>query len=186
MKSIFIIAIALFQAVVVAVTPKPGALSAYLNVTSLDHIFNTFVPALAKSALNNKTFDLNITESSYLYKFTLNKLQILNVTGFNPAEISYIPNTDQIRMRVGGITVNTAVDADFEALHFIPFRASGVSINDLAFEFVVDSKSSDQVHFELVDSTSVTLGGVIINMNNAILDELVYLSRSVINSAVRK
>lgn len=107
------------------------------------------------------------------------------MTGFNPAEIEYIENTDKIRIRVGGITVNTAVDADFEALHFIPFRASGVRINNLSLEFVIESTTKDQVHFELVDTTNVTIDGIIINMNNCILDELVYLARSVINNAVR-
>ena len=55
----------------------PGAMSAYLNTTSLENIIQTFTPLVAYFSLNNRTFDVNITESSYLYSFKLDKIHII-------------------------------------------------------------------------------------------------------------
>lgn len=87
-------------------------------------------------------------------------------------------------MTLGGINVTTYIDADFEALHFIHFRANKVNLTNLTAELVLSIKTDDFVHFELVDNTIITLGGVDIEMNNRVLNELVYLSRSVINKAI--
>ena len=91
-----------------------------------------------------------------------------------------------IHCKIGGIDVETEIDADFEALHFIPFRASALNVTNLSIEFFIESVAgSDDVHFKLVENTSVTISGLQIKMNNKVLDELVYLSRGLINRVVK-
>ena len=51
MKYILIQAVYLISVVACVVTPRPGAFNAYLNVSSIDHLFETFVPGLIKSQL---------------------------------------------------------------------------------------------------------------------------------------
>lgn len=128
---------------------------------------------------------MNITDnSSYLYKFTLNTLHISKISGFTDKKVEYIAGTDKIKLSLGGINVTTNIDADFEALHFIPFRANEVNLRNLSVELVIEVKTTDTVHFSIVDDTKVSLAGVDIEMNNRVLNELVYLSRSVINKAI--
>jgi len=143
------------------------------------------VPLMAYFALNNKTFNLNITESSLLYKFTLEKLHIIEATGFDQKEFQYINGTDKIHAKVGGVNVSAILDADFEALHFIPFRASAVNITNLTLDFVIETNSSDQVHWKLVETSKITLGSVNIKMSNKFLDGLVRLCRSLLNSIIK-
>jgi hypothetical protein len=91
---------------------------------------------------------LNITDnSSYLYKFTLNTLHVDNISGFTDKKVEYIAGTDKIKLSLGGINITTHVDADFEALHFIPFRANEVSLRNLTAELVIEVKTNDTVHF---------------------------------------
>ena len=128
---------------------------------------------------------MNITDnSSYLYKFTLKTLHISKISGFTVKKVEYIPFTDKIKLSLGGINVTTHVDADFEALHFIPFRANEVNLRNLTAELVIEIKTKDTVHFEIVDKTMVSLEGVDIEMDNGVLNRLVKLSRSVIDKAI--
>lgn len=128
---------------------------------------------------------MNITDnSSYLYKFSLNTLHIDSISGFTEKEVKYFKGDDVIKLKLGGIDVKTHLDADFEALHFIPFRANEVNLRNLTAELGIKIKTNDTVHFEIVDVAFITLGGVDIEMNNGVLNRLVKLSRSVINKAI--
>lgn len=54
-------------------------------------------------------------------------------------------------------------------------------------EFFIESvPDADDVHFKLVENSSVTITGLEIKMKNKVLDELVYLSRGLINKLVAK
>ena len=70
-------------------------------------------------------------------------------------------------------------------MHFIPFKASNLNLTNLSVEFYIESVAEgDNVHFKLVENSTVNITGLEIGMNNRILDELVYLSRNRINKAV--
>ena len=162
-------------------------MSAYLNTTSIENIIQTFTPLVAYFSLNNRTFDVNITESGYLYSFELDKIHVIQATGFTEKIFQNVPGTSMIHCKIGGIDVQTEIDADFKALHFIPFRASQLNITGLSVEFFIESVAdSDDVHFKLVENSSVTITGLQIKMKNKILDELVYLSRGLINKVVNR
>lgn len=128
---------------------------------------------------------MNITDnSSYLYKFSLNTLHVDSISGFTDKKVEYIAGNELIKLKLGGIDVKTHLDADFEALHFIPFRANEVNLRNLTAELGIKIKTADTVHFEIVDITFITLGSVDIEMNNYVLNKLVKLSSSVINKAI--
>ena len=156
-----------------------------LNTTSIDNIMQTFVPIMAYFALNGKSFPLNITESGLLYKFTFKNLTILEASGFTEKVFEYVEGTDKIHCRIAGVNVSTLIDADLEALHFIPFKASKVNITNMALDFVIESTSADNVHWKLVETSVVTLDKVIIEMDNAVLNELVKLTSSIINYIIK-
>ena len=167
------------------IKPRAGAISMSLNTTSIDHLMQTFVPILAYFSLNGKSFPLNVTESGLLYKFTFKNLTVVEASGFTEKVFEYIEGTDKIHCRIGGVNVSTIIDADLEALHFIPFKASQVNITNMALDFVIESTSTDNVHWKLVETSAVTLDRVNIEMNNAVLNELVKLSSSVINYIIK-
>jgi hypothetical protein len=140
---------------------------------------------MAYFALNGKSFPVDVKESGWLYSFTFNNLTVVEATGFTEKVFEYIEGTDKIRARIGGVNVSTIIDADLEALHFIPFKASRVNLTNVALEFVLESTSADGVHWAIAETTKVTLDNVEIEMDSSILNELVSLSRSVINYVIK-
>lgn len=60
--------------------PTAGNIGLVLNTTSTEHILQTALPLAAYFALNNKTIDLNIEESSsILYKLSLKSVHLNTV-----------------------------------------------------------------------------------------------------------
>jgi len=167
------------------ITPRPGAVSMSLNTTSVNNIMQTFVPIMAYFALNGKSFPLDIRESGWLYSFTFNNLTVVEATGFTEKVFQYIEGTDKIHCRIGGVNVSTIIDADLEALHLIPFKASRVNITNMTLDFVIESTSADGVHWTLAEKSVVTLDNVDIEMDSSILNELVHLSSSIINHIIK-
>ena len=145
----------------------------------------TFVPIMAYFTLNNHTFDLNIHESSWLYTFDFNQMHIIEASGFTTKVFEYIPGTDILHVQIGGVNVSSTIDADLKALSVIPFKSSGVNITNLNLDIKVRSTSPDNLHWDLIETTKVTFDKVDISMNNSILDKLVKLSSSIINSVIK-
>jgi hypothetical protein len=78
------------------------------------------------------------------------------------------------------------MDANLEALYFIPFKASKVNVKNITIDFYLESTSTDKVHWQLVDKSSFSLSQLNITMENNFLNELVRLSRPVITKVVDK
>jgi len=109
-----------------AVSPQPGALSVSLNTTSINNIMQTFVPILSYYMLNNKTINTDIHESNILYKFDLDSVHIVEVTGYTTKLFEQIPGTSKVHVQLGGINTTVDVNGSLKALHFIPLDASQV------------------------------------------------------------
>jgi hypothetical protein len=129
----------------------------------------TFVPILAYFALNNHTFPLNIHEKNLLFSFDFTSMHIIEATGFTEKIFEYIPGTDIVHARIGGVNVSSTIDAELKALKIIPFKSSGVNITNLAIDFHLRSTSPDKVHWELIESAKLTFDKVSISMSSKIL-----------------
>ena len=129
-------------------TPAPGAITLELNNTSVNNLMATFVPLLSYFVLNNQTFNLNISESvPVLYKFTLDSVHLNTVSGFTTKVFEEIPGTDQLHVKLGGIDIDMTMDANLEALYFIPFKASRVQVKNVTIDFTLEATSTDKVHW---------------------------------------
>jgi hypothetical protein len=65
-----------------------------LNTTSVNHVVSSLIPIISYYVLNNQTYQLNLTKSGYLYKFTFDTLHINTVNGFTTKIFEEIPGTD--------------------------------------------------------------------------------------------
>lgn len=164
---------------------KPGALDLYLNTTSINNMMQTFVPILSYYMLNNKTYKPDIHQSTILYSFDLDTILLNNATGFTTKEISNIPGTDKVHVKIGGVDVQMDLDGQFNALHFIPLKATHVFVHNASVEFTVESTSSDQLHWALVEKSTITFDKIDIKMSSSFLDKLVKLCRSIIDGMIK-
>lgn len=107
----------------------------------------TFIPILAYYGLNNKTIELDIEDRAVLYKFTMSKIHLITVGGFKTKIFEEVPGTDKIHIKIGGVNILMDIDAELDALYFIPFKASRINITNLDIDLTIESTSLDQVHW---------------------------------------
>lgn len=163
---------------------SPGAISMSLNSTSINNIMNTFVPILAYYVLNNQTIEINETIKGIGYKLELDSVHIIEAKGFTTKIFENVPGTDLVHVKIGGVNISTTVEAELDALYFIPFKASAVNITNATLEFTLESTSDDGVHWGIKENTTVTVGKVDIEMKNGFLNWLVKQSSSIINKII--
>lgn len=84
-------------------------------------------------------------------------------------------------IEIGGINLEAEVDANFKALHLIPFRFNKVNLTDLGIKLLINIETTDGIHFKVVDSTVVTLGRVDIEMTNEYLNRVAQATTTAIN-----
>lgn len=132
---------------------------------------------------SGKTYNLNIHESGTLYSFDLKDVKIDKIVGPNVRKLEQI-DEKQMKVTMADLNLNLTVDAELEALKFIPFVASGVNLKNISIEFTVESVSDDQVHWALKDASVVTLGDYDIQMSNSFLTKLVQLCKPIITKVI--
>ena len=137
---------------------------------------------MAFYALQNKTFEVDLVEKGFLYEFDLKSIHIDTATGFTEKKFAYIPGTDKIHAHIGGINATTLVDANLKALHIIPFESSQVNLTNLSVDLVFqNTPGQDGTHWTLAEKAQVNFDDMRIGMKNSFLNELVKLSRPLIN-----
>jgi len=160
------------------IAPRPGAIGVYMNTTSLNNFVQSAIPVGAYFWLNNHTFELNMTESTTFYDLNLDSIHVIEATGFTEKEFKYLPNSEYVHLRIGGFNVSTLVEADFKALHLIPFRASSVNITNMVIDIKLKAFAmDDEVHWKIAETTKVSFDTVNIHMDSTFLNYLVRLSR---------
>ena len=122
---------------------QPGALDIYLNTTSISNLMQTFVPLLGYFALNNKTFETNIHESTIFYELDLESIHIETISGFQNIEFEYLEGTDKLHVHMDGIQGSVLLNGSFKGLHFIPLDASKAEFAGASIDFTLESTSTD-------------------------------------------
>ena len=162
-----------------------GALSMYVNTTSVNNMMQIFVPILSYYILQNQTFVTNVTESSLFYKLTLDSIHVESVKGFTEKSFVMIPGTDKVRCVLSGIDATVDLDGSFSALHFIPMDATQVSLTNMTIDFTLEQvNAGDKVHWALKDSSSFHFDSLSIKMKSSFLQKLVDISRKLIDRMV--
>ena len=165
--------------------PTAGNIGLVLNTTSVEHVLTTALPLAIYFALNNKTIDLNITDSSsMLYKLTLKSVHINTVSAGHPI-FEQVNGTDKIHFRLSDIDIDTNVDGEVDALHFIPFKAQSIKINKAAVDLVLQSTADDNVHWQLHDVSSMTFDSIDITLDNSFLNKIAGWFKGTINKIVK-
>ena len=167
------------------IQPQAGNIGLVLNTTSTEHILQTAIPLACYFALNNKTINLNIEEKSLLYKLTLKSVH-LNTVDIGSPVFEQVPGTDKIHVNLSGINIDSIIDGEVDALGFITFKAQFVKINKASFDMVLQSTSDDNVHWKLVETTSMTFESINITLTNSFLNKIAGWFKDTINKVVKK
>ena len=91
-------------------TPTAGNIGLVLNTTSVENVMTIAMPLACYFALNNKTVELNVSESSSIfYKLTLNSMHINTVTLGKPV-FEQGDDANKIHVQLTNIDIDAEVD----------------------------------------------------------------------------
>jgi hypothetical protein len=141
------------------------------------------LPMIVESLLVGKVIPVNYYEKTTFYSV---KLDDVTLASFHADDILFeeVEGSSQINVRMQKVTADITVNGQLDALNFIPFKASAVKLTNAAVSFSITPTSTDTVHWNLDENSSVTVEKVEIKMANAVLDKLVKLSSGIINKVI--
>lgn len=140
------------------VVPQPGALELSLNLKGLSNMFGMLFPIILQQTIQNKTFDIDFTDSGALYKLQIKDILIEDMY-FQTKTLTFVegkPNT--IRLNISGFDLQMKIDGAIYALWFIPLKFA--SLNATGISLIVDLEATpegDQVNWQLKDVSSIDI-----------------------------
>ena len=132
-----------------------GSLTAYVSISSINNMMQTFVPLIAYYAINNKTINLNLHKVGVGYTLDLKKIVIEQAKGFTTKSAKFV-NGNQVKVVLSGIEVDTKIDGTLYALWFIPMRASYCNITGFDLEVTLGiEQAKDKVHYTIIEASVI-------------------------------
>lgn len=117
---------------------------------------------------------------------SVSDIHLNSVTGVTIKKFAYTPGTNQVEVAIGEIDIDMTMDADLSALHFIPFRASAITVDNMTLDVFLEFTNLDEdgVGWHLAESSKCTFDHVGIHMNSGFLNWIVGLMRGTIDKII--
>lgn len=94
-------------------------------------MFNSLIPLGVALALQNLTIPMDITlDGGILFKLAVKDIHLATVNGPTIKKFAYVEGTNKVEIAFGGIDIDMTMNAKLLALHFIPFEASRIQIEN--------------------------------------------------------
>ncbi len=106
---------------------NPGSLYVSLSVPSVSNVVGMLATILPSYLVNNKTLNLDISDSGLLYNIKFNAIHI-NTLNINQREIDFVPGTKKVRLNFGGIDLDSQLDGSMTFVGFIPLYAASLKV----------------------------------------------------------
>jgi hypothetical protein len=135
--------------------------------------------------VNNKTLNLDISESGLLYniKFTAIHINTLNI---NQRQIDFVPGTKKVRLFFGGIDLDSQLDGSMTFIGFIPLYAASLKVKGLKVQADLEAiPLGDNVHWQLTQASLVDLDDVTITTTSSVWNAMISPFHDAIKSLIR-
>lgn len=159
---------------------EAGAFDLYINTTSANNMLQTFVPILGYFMLNDHDFNVSYHSGGFFYKINIDDLHV-DTVDFGDKIFEMEPGSDKLHLKMSGINASFHITGSVMLLDFIPLSFSAVNLTNISLEFkAVPVSGDDHVHWQLVESSSFSFGGISIKMANSFLQFLINKSAGLI------
>lgn len=130
-----ILAFALFIGLGTSVSSlSTGSLAVSVSVTSVNNIVGLLAGILPSYLVNNKTLDVNYTDSGLGYNFFIKEVHITTFN-INKREVKYLPNSNgTMRLFFSGIDLDSDVEGTLTIIGIIPLHAAKLKIKNLTLQ----------------------------------------------------
>ena len=112
----------------------PGGITVSANLKYLNNMFGLIFPITMQNLIQNKTLELDLTESGFGYKAVIRDIHVDNIA-FKKKEIKFLPGTNTARLYIDGFDLNCSIDGTITALWVIPMTAASLNITNLTMQF---------------------------------------------------
>ncbi|TNV80189.1 hypothetical protein FGO68_gene15348 [Halteria grandinella] len=166
---------------------QAGSLKVSLSVPSVNNIVGVLAGILPSCLVNNKTLDINYTQSGFGYNIYIHDLHI-NTLNFNTREVYYVPETNgTLRVLFGGIDLNSVMNGTMYILGFIPLDAAQLNLTNLTvqLDLLAVPMAENGNKWQIKEVSFIDLTDITIQTTNSGWNALIYTLHGTINSIVK-
>lgn len=164
----------------------PGALEVSLSVPSINNIIGTFVGILPSYLVNNKTLNINYTQSGFGYSFFIEDIHV-NTLNINTREVFFIPETKTLRMLFSGIDLFSQLDGKMTIIGIIPMNAALMNITNLTVQvdLLAVPMENNSVRWQLQEASFIDLTDITILTTSSVWNAMINTFHGTIRSLIK-
>lgn len=95
--------------------PEPGAFSASLKVSSLNHALEYGLRLGLSTYMQNRTFEIGWSKPGFINAY-LNSITTLTVNDWDVTSLKFVGKTNTLAIDISGVSVNATVDGGMTVL----------------------------------------------------------------------
>lgn len=105
-------------------------------------------PITMQNLIQNKTIDLELTESGWGYTAVIKDIHIDKIA-FNKKEVSFLPGTNTARLYIDGFNIDSSIDGTLSLLYIIPLSAASLNITNITMQLDLTAVDTDELNWQI-------------------------------------
>ena len=168
----------------------PGAITAFINVNSVNKLLKTVVPVFTKNLVNDAKipipFDFKDPETGgWLYKGHIDDLHVENVD-FGKINFGFLPDSNTLRLELDNTDIKFSIDGKITAgLEVIQLGLLHAHLKNFGCDVNLDIDSKDKVNWQLDQTSEFSLEGFEIITDSGVANWLLDILNSYVTEVAR-
>lgn len=138
-----------------------------MNVPSLSTLMKDITAFVPYYTLVGKSFQLDKDISIGGIDFKINQVNITNLV-IADGKVNFVGDSDTVRTTIKGADITLNIDAEATSFIPVPLDITSVFIKNVTLELDLATTTSDEVHWQLVESSLVSIEDVTVNCTQKI------------------
>ena len=157
-----------------------------LSVPSINNIVGLFAGILPSYLVNNKTLDINYTQSGFGYNIFIEDLHI-NTLNINTREIFFVQDTQTLRVLFGGIDLDSDMDGTMTIIGIIPMYAAKLKLTNLTVQVDLTAvpMENDTVRWQLQETSFIDFSDIQITTTSSVWNAMINTFHGTVKSIVK-
>jgi len=136
-------------------------------------------------AFVGKSFNVNFEHKIAGIDFKLNQVNITAMS-IQDSSIAFVGTTDTLRVTIKNTDIVLAVDVYAKSkITPIPLKITEVHLKNIIMQFDVSTSSTDQVHWQMAENSTITMADYTVNCTTAIWQKIIDSAKPEIMSALK-
>ena len=166
--------------------PTPGNLMISGSVPSVNNIVTLMATVLPNYLINNKTMQIDVKQSGFLYSLKIDNIHVENVA-INKRQFSFLPGTNTLRIVFSDVDITTTIKGAIYALWFIPMECSQMNVTGFSFSMDLEVvNETDGVRWQLKSVSALDLKDIVFTTTSGFFNYVIKLVHGVMVDIAKK